>query len=654
MLALLLCAAAAAPSGDLADLSLEDLLNTPTTVASSKATKLRETPGVVTVITRDEIRASGARDLIDVLMLVPGFSFGVDVVGAVGVAFRGNWGHEGKVLLLYDGQEMNETLYSTLQFGNHYPIANIDRVEIIRGPGSALYGGFAELAVINVITRKGNQIKGVGVRGEYGQREKDYARRDVGVTYGDAYTGALDGLTVSVDGTLGQGQRAEGQYVDIAGKSVSLQGLNATDPGFLNVAVGYKGLDVRFIFDDYRTTTIDGYADLLPSPATENFMGLYAEARYDWKIADAITLTPKLSWKRQYPWNTVGTTEDTVPILFYNKSVDRARAGVTLSWDIVPSLNLTAGDEVMYDYAQRLASAPGGEISNTTFGDGDVASYWNEAAFAQVLLETSLVNITAGARFELHQQFGPSFVPRVALTRTFDKLSVKLLVSGAFKAPGIENINVNPDITPEHTRVYEAEVGYEFSPNLAVNVNAFDVDIEAPIVYTFDTAAQTERYLNASRTGSRGVEVEARMRDTWGSVTVGYSYAAAQNNGVDVYTAGNITDVMRAMPAHKLSALGIFKISDHLTFSPSTVMMSERFGFLGDPAKPVQEVPPTVIVNAFLDWHDVFVPGLDAGVGVYNLLDEQDFFVQPYDGGHGALPAPSREALVRLEYALPL
>src|SRR3954471_7742222 len=99
----LLCALAAAspvPAQGLADLSLEDLLNTPTTVASSKATKLRETPGVVTVVTRDEIRASCAADLIDVLMLVPGFTFGVDVIGAVGVAFRGNWGHEGKVLLL--------------------------------------------------------------------------------------------------------------------------------------------------------------------------------------------------------------------------------------------------------------------------------------------------------------------------------------------------------------------------------------------------------------------------------------------------------------------------------------------------------------------------------------------------------------------------
>src|SRR5947207_1531752 len=58
---------------DVADLSLDELLNTPVAVASQKAATVRETPGIVTVIARDEIQASGARDLVDVLMLVPGF-----------------------------------------------------------------------------------------------------------------------------------------------------------------------------------------------------------------------------------------------------------------------------------------------------------------------------------------------------------------------------------------------------------------------------------------------------------------------------------------------------------------------------------------------------------------------------------------------------
>ena len=87
--------------------------------------------------------------------MVPGFHFGVDVTNVVGVGVRGNWGHEGKVLMLIDGMEMNENLFSTLQFGQHYNLQNIEKIEIIRGPGSSIYGGFAELGVINIITKSG-------------------------------------------------------------------------------------------------------------------------------------------------------------------------------------------------------------------------------------------------------------------------------------------------------------------------------------------------------------------------------------------------------------------------------------------------------------------------------------------------------------------
>ena len=115
-------------------------LTAETTVASIRPATVRETPGIVTIVNRDEIVRSGARDLIDILRTVPGFSFGVDVEGVVDLGFRGVWGHEGKILLLVDGMEMNEQLYGTLQLGRELAVDQIESVEIIRGPGLALYG----------------------------------------------------------------------------------------------------------------------------------------------------------------------------------------------------------------------------------------------------------------------------------------------------------------------------------------------------------------------------------------------------------------------------------------------------------------------------------------------------------------------------------
>src|SRR5207253_11346941 len=101
--------------------------------------------------------------------LVPGMDFGVDVEGVVGLGMRGNWAHEGKVLLLLDGQEMNEIMFATTQFGNHVCVDQIEKIEIIGGPGSAIYGGFAEYGVIDIITKGGSDLNGISVTGTYGQ-----------------------------------------------------------------------------------------------------------------------------------------------------------------------------------------------------------------------------------------------------------------------------------------------------------------------------------------------------------------------------------------------------------------------------------------------------------------------------------------------------
>src|SRR5882672_6289793 len=149
------------------EMSLEQLMNIKVSASKTNLSS-RETPSIVSVITREDIRNMGARDLMDVLNQVPGMSFGADVQNTVGIGTRGNWGHEGKVLLLIDGNEMNEILYATTQFGQHYNISNIDRIEIIRGPGSSIYGGYAELGVINIITRNGQQMKEASIGAMYG------------------------------------------------------------------------------------------------------------------------------------------------------------------------------------------------------------------------------------------------------------------------------------------------------------------------------------------------------------------------------------------------------------------------------------------------------------------------------------------------------
>ncbi len=272
------------------------LLNTPVTVASQKAMTTREAPGIVSLITREEILSSGARDLIDLLRMIPGFEFASDVQGVVGPVVRGNWAFEGKLLLLVDGQELNETRYGTTHFGNRIPLEQIRQIEIIRGPGSAIYGGFAELAVVNIKTRTGSDLNGWAGGINYGKTSESYTQRTAHVAYGQS----SDTWNVSILASHGDGQRSELPW-NSYGNIRDLKDHSALRQGFYNINFEYKGLYLKALKDDYEIDDFTFYRN--PShPSKMRLAGTYWEAKYDWIITDAFRLTPKVSWKKQEPW----------------------------------------------------------------------------------------------------------------------------------------------------------------------------------------------------------------------------------------------------------------------------------------------------------------------------------------------------------------
>ena len=214
---------------------LQRILNKDVEV-SSQGLSARETPGILSVITGEEIENSGARDLTDVLRLVPGFEILQDLQFVMGLGLRGNWANEGKVLVLLDGQQMNELLYQTVAVGNHFAVDAIERIEIIRGPGSAIYGGSAEYGVINIITKaatlNGARIYGMG--GFHGQT--------VGRTNGGVMLGSTPNENVSWDLSVfkGSGIVSDEKEFEDQIQGISGQDLSGTMADPMNVSLGLR------------------------------------------------------------------------------------------------------------------------------------------------------------------------------------------------------------------------------------------------------------------------------------------------------------------------------------------------------------------------------------------------------------------------------
>jgi outer membrane cobalamin receptor len=640
------------------DMSLESLVFASTRVATKVAKPLRETPGVVTVISRDEILSSGARDLIDVLQLVPGFTFGVDVEGVVGLGFRGAWGHEGKILMLIDGHDFNELLYSTLQFGHHYPIDQIQWIEIMRGPGSALYGGFAELAVINIVTRGGGDISGVEIAGNVGRRDARLGQRGGSFAYGQTLSQL--GVTFSVQGYWGQGDRSTADYrgfvPDAEGKppqQYSLEGNSDQQPLFVNASASYRNAKVSFLFDDYHVESRDEFWEVLEKNVDMGFRRFSLDAEYELRQGP-LTVTPHAAYKHDTPWQIL----DKKSPLYYDKSVERVTGGLTAIYQATPDLNLLVGIEAYRDKAKLNAPPLPDDMGlQIKFSGEDEVRYENAAVFGQALFDHPIANLAVGGRFERHSKFGDSFVPRIAATRVIGSVGLKLLASRAFRAPGIENIHSIGDakkaVVPEETTVLEMELSLQPNENMFFSANVFDLTIEKPIVYA--TVNGEEIYSNHSQTGTRGIEAEFRVKHPRGSATFGYSYYhAAGKNEVEPYSVPGHDAYLLGLPPHKLTFRESLKLYRGLTLNASAVLLGERYGYLSGDAEGngvLGREPLTLFLDAFVWYRDMGIDGVDLGVGVHNALGQRFRYLQPYNSGHAPLPGLEREVVLRVSYS---
>jgi len=156
---------------DFSELNLKDLMNMKVSVATKNEQKISEAPGIVTVITADDIKNIGAKELKDILQIVPGFEFSMERNAIFSIGVRGVKNSiSSKILLMVDGVPQNAVMYGFISYaGDFFNIDDIQRIEIIRGTGSALYGRNAFQSVINIITKeaKTNKQEGYFTIGSY-------------------------------------------------------------------------------------------------------------------------------------------------------------------------------------------------------------------------------------------------------------------------------------------------------------------------------------------------------------------------------------------------------------------------------------------------------------------------------------------------------
>lgn len=630
---------------------LESLLflDIPTTVASVFPSSVRESPGIVSVIQKEEIIKSGARDLIDVLRLVPGMEFGLDINGIVDIGIRGNWAHEGKILLLWDGMPMNELLYGNLAFGNHYPVNQIQKIEIIRGPGSAIYGGCAELGVISITTMNASDVNGTSTSLSHGQMTDGGRRESLNFSFGKT----INDLSAVAHVYSSQGIRSDQDYTSYYGSTYNFKNNSDLKPTMLNLNLTYKELSLRYISDEYHTTERDWYSGIMDKPYSTDFNTYIFDIKYNYKINDDLTITPEFNVKKGSSWKQSGEGRSSIWVensdIPYDGTFDtyykRYTGEINTSYVFNDKFNIILGALMYQDELEYFNRIEGRNYACS----GYTLNYKNMALYSQGIINSFIGNLTIGGRFENHEQYGSSFVPRFAFTNKFEKFHFKALYAHAFKAPNLDIISFNPDIKPEKSKNIEFETGYQINQNMILTANIFDLTIQDNMIYY--TYGEEATYINVGKTGTQGIEFEYKYLDNQTKINCSYSFYKANKNEVDKFSVPGKDDIFLAFPANKLTLSGQYQLNK-FSINSSITYYSESYGYERIDEE-VKKIDPYFLSNIFF----IYSPTkeLQLGFGVYDLLNSKPSFIQAYDAGfdkHSPIPGPSREYIFKITYEL--
>ncbi len=622
-------------------ISIDELLNMKTSVASKRVLTPRETPGIVSIITEEEIRYSGARDMIDVLRLIPGFEFGYDVQGVVGIGLRGNWVHEGKMLMMIDGQQMNELSYYNIPFGNHFPVDQIKRIEIIRGPGSAVYGGNAELGVINIITKNGKDIGGAEVSATYGQMERSMGRMNLNLNSG--YSNKE--WDFSAKGFIGKANRSDQQFTEYVDQPDNILDLANGDSEIetrqVNLGANNQNLSFRFVYDDYKSRynfsdTVPGYEGIY-----NEFRNILGEVKYILKINEKLSVIPRFNYKFSRPYY-----EDDYWRNFNN---NRYAGDLALNYNPGEKTTLVAGVEWFTDKGHCINDS--GIFYSNNSRDLKIT---NASLYAEATVRLGKLNFIGGFRTEHNSIYGWAIAPRFGATAVFNKFHFKTLFSGSFRSPGIGNIDVSKDIRPEKSFVSEIELGYRLNNNMFVTANLFDIKITNSIIY-FDNGGWTGGvdwgYKNASNAGSDGIEIEYKVIYPKGFATLNYSfYTQAYRPIPESYAVPGHSNSALALPQHKVGIVLNYMPLANLAICPSYVLLGKKYGYntADDEGNSIiGSYGPASLLNISLTY-SMLQQGLQVSLSAYDLLNEKVPFIQPYNGQFSPYPGRSRELVLKL------
>ena len=554
----------------LLDLPFEDLLNVRVSVASTKPETIPSTPAIVSTYHMKDLMRLGARSLAEALSFIPGVvvdegTFGITTIMIRGATELAN----SEVLFLLDGVPYwspSHSSFSTLTV----PVEAIDRIEVIRGPGSVIYGSNALNGVINVITRSQAGGRAALTVGSNNHRN-----------LGTSITEELgDGAWISASFEHQEEEGYEGEY---RFNDLRLRMPRPKEMSSALVRYGNKNLHLLFHMYEETVRGRNPPTATNPDPLPELFAyvrqeGYLAHADYTWQLSTS-------SLKLYTDYNQYAPSLELPPVVlaFDHDANDnyRWRSGAQYSLDFkaVSDLSLLAGVEFerrnIGTYRSYLASDQSSPIATIMEADSTDES----TVYAQLDYGIGRLRGVAGARVIDNEKGGSKVAPRASLVYSFtDKQSLKLLYAVGFKSPGFVHTTIDipglvvgdPDLSP--ATITSIDLAYTYNtPRLlfVINAYAFEADDFVRRVPNPDPNYATI-YQNAASFSRKGLEIDLKRKFNRWAIIANASY----NHEGDTTDDDDPTAIV--VPQTVVNVGGTYNVTDRHILGATVQTVSER------------------------------------------------------------------------------
>jgi iron complex outermembrane receptor protein len=380
---------------DLTGTSLEDLMNIQVTSVSRKEQSLSKAASSVYVITQDDIRHSGATNVPDLLRMVPGVDVARINANTWAISIRGfNSRYSGKVLVLVDGRTVYTPLFSGVYWDQQtMPLENIDRIEVIRGPGGTVWGANAMNGVINIISKSSKDTHGGMVSAEAGSQDR---------AQGVAQYGGSAGANGSY--------RVYGRYT-MNEDSPSLAGRPTTD----NAHSSQMGFRSDWELSPRDTLTAQG--DLLGSSESDTITTLFLNRPPGYyTLNDQVRVAAENILGR---WNHVFSNGSATTLQIYYDGFRRFDQGLekqsTGDVDFQYHFHLGDRNDIVAGIGYRLTDQSLTDGYEIVLGTGHRQDNLFSTFIQDEVRITNSVSLTAGVKLEHNAYTGFEFEPSVQL-----------------------------------------------------------------------------------------------------------------------------------------------------------------------------------------------------------------------------------------------